>query len=353
MENLAAHNLLNLTLKTGWTVKEKIERKANHTGATFSVGYLVEKDGEICFLKAFDFGSFLSMAQPKNGDEEIDVMDVVNDMTTAFRYERDLSRHCRDNHVTKVSFVRESGQQTVLGYSITIVPYLIFDLADGDVRTRLEFSEKLDYSWRFKSLRDIAVGLKQLHKIEVSHQDLKPSNVLVYKTESKLGDLGRSICLAIDGPYNKKAFTGDWTYAPPEMMYGYYEKEWLKRVCATDCYLLGSLIVFYFIGISMSALLRKHIPDNFSWERWRGPFADIQTYLENAFQIALIEFGENIKKQEYKQELTQIVKYLCHPFPEKRGHPKAIAINGSNYDFERVISQLDLLRRKAEINVNS
>src|SRR5690606_17542271 len=152
-----------------------------------------------------------------------------------FKYERDLSKLCRDKHVTKVSFVRDSGEETVPGFSVAIVPYLIFDLADGDVRSKLDFSNKLDFAWKLRSLHDIAVGLKQLHNIEVSHQDLKPSNILVFKKECKLGDLGRSMCRSMDGPYNHVSFAGDFTYAPPEIMYGYYEADWHKRVFATDC----------------------------------------------------------------------------------------------------------------------
>ena len=310
MDNNAAHSLLNLTLKKGWIVKEKPERDANQSGSTFSVGYIVEKDGETCFMKAFDFAGFLSIAVPKNGTDEIDVVDTINDMTNAFIYERDLSHHCKDKHVTKVSFVRESGQEYVQGFSIPLVPYLIFDLAEGDVRKTLHFSTELDYAWRFNSLHDIAIGLKQLHSIEVSHQDLKPSNVLIFNSESKLGDLGRSICRDIDGPYSKRPFTGDFTYAPPEIWYGYYEREWAKRVFATDCYMLGSLVIFYFSGISMSALLRKHIPDNFSWEVWKGAFEELEPYLENGFAKAMDEFETNITRQELKTELRQKITQI-------------------------------------------
>jgi eukaryotic-like serine/threonine-protein kinase len=351
MENNAAHSLLGITLKTGWLVKEKIQKNDNQTGSTFSVGYIVEKDGETCFLKAFDFGGFLANAVPKQGKDEIEVVDVVNEMTTAFIYERDLSKHCKDKHVTKVTFVKEAGQEFVQGVSIPVVPYLIFDLADGDVRKRLAFSANLDYAWRLKSLHDIAVGLKQLHQIEVSHQDLKPSNILVFNTDSKLGDLGRSMCRDIDGPYNKRAFSGDWNYAPPEMMYRYYEKDWNKRVFATDCYLLGSLIVFYFSGISMSALLRKHIPDNFSWENWRGGFEELKPYLEDGFSKALSEFEENVRYPEFKEDLKALIEHLCHPYPERRGHPKNIAANGSNYSLERFITRLDVLKTRAEIKL--
>lgn len=349
MDNNAAHSLLNRTLKSGWYVKEKPLRDPNQSGSNFSVGYIVEKEGETCFMKAFDFAGFLAVAVPKNEMGEVDVVDVINEMTNAFIYERDLSKHCRDKHVTKVSFVKESGQESVVGFSIPIVPYLIFELANGDVRKTLHFASELDYAWRFKSLHDVSVGLKQLHTIDVSHQDLKPSNVLVFSSESKLGDLGRSICQAIDGPYSKRVFTGDFTYAPPEIWYRYYEKDWNKRVFATDCYMLGSLIVFYFTGISMSALLRKHIPDNFGWDQWKGSFEEIVPYLENGFSNALIEFEGNVEREDLKEELKHLVEYLCNPFPEKRGHPRNIQMSGSNYSMERFVTILDVLRRKAEL----
>lgn len=345
----AAHNLLNRTLSSGWFVKNKIEKTDNQTGSFFSVCYLVEKEGETCFLKAFDFSKFLSISDPNRK-----IVDIMNDMLTAYQYERDLSEHCKNKHVTKVAFVKVADEELVLGYTISIVPYLIFDLADGDVRKKLDFSQKLDFAWRLKSLHDIAIGLKQLHAVEVTHQDLKPSNVLVFKSkESKIGDLGRSICRDIEGPYNRMSFTGDNSYAPPEIMYGYYEKDWKKRVFATDCYLLGSLIVFYFSGISMSALLRKHIPHNFSWEVWNGTLHELEPYLENGFSLALDEFEENIKYYREKEELKKLVQYLCNPFPEKRGHPINVASRWSNFNLERFISRLDYLKRKSEIAIKS
>ncbi len=353
MDNNAAHSLEGHTLKSGWFVKKKPERDVNQTGSNFSVGYIIEKDRETCFMKAFDFAGFLSLAIPKDGEEEIDPVDVINDMTNAYIYERDLSKHCQNKHVTKVSFVKESGQEYMMCYSIPLVPYLIFDLAEGDVRKTLDFSLELDYAWRFKSLHDIAVGLKQLHTIEVSHQDLKPSNILVFNTESKLGDLGRSICRDIDGPYSKRVFTGDRTYAPPEIWYRFYEKDWIKRVFATDCYMLGGIVVFYFSGISMSALLRKHIPDNFSWETWTGLFEELTPYLENAFSKALDEFESNISRDDLKKDLRQLVEYLCNPFPDKRGHPQSIATRGSNYGMERFVTILDVLKRRAEVRLKN
>lgn len=114
--------------------------------------------------------------------------------------------------------------------------------------------------------------------------------------ESKIGDLGCFICWDFDGLYNKMVFLGDNIYVLFEIMYGYYEKDWKKRVFVIDCYLLGSLVIFYFLGISMLVLLRKNIFYNFSWEVWNGIYLELVFYLENGFLFVLDEFEENIKE---------------------------------------------------------
>jgi serine/threonine protein kinase len=347
MDNSAAHNLLGITLKSGWEVFEKITKTANSTGAFFSVCYKARKEGQTCFLKAFDFAKFQQISE-----EGKQVVDIMSDMTTAYKYERDLSEHCKNRHVTKVAFVIDSGEEFLNKYNPGYVPYLIFELADGDVRDRLDFSNNLDFAWKLHSLHDIAVGLQQLHNVNVSHQDLKPSNILLFNQNSKLGDLGRSMCKDIDSQYNKQQYSGDWTYAPPEMMYGYYSTDWNKRVFATDCYLLGSMIVFYFAGISMSALLLKHLPEIMRWENWRGTFDDIKPYLIEAFSNAIIEIREYFDDNLFKDEISKVVEQLCYPFPEQRGHPKNIANKfDSNFNLERFIAKLDVLKRKAELKI--
>jgi len=350
MNDSAAHNLLGLTLKSGWKVTEKITKTANSTGAFFSVCYKVEKDGEICFLKAFNFTPFFQLSEQNTPGRS--VTDVLGDMINAYKYERDLSEYCKKGHVTKVAFVIEAGEETLNNYPINLVPYLIFELADGDVRSKIDFANRLDFAWKLKSLHDIAVALKQLHYVNVSHQDLKPSNVLLFNQNSKLGDIGRSMCKDIDSQYNKKEYSGDWNYAPPEMMYGYWEQEWNRRVFATDCYLLGSMIVFYFAGISMSALLLKNLQENLRWEKWRGASNEIKPYLLEAFSNAIIEFKESVDDEYFKNELSLLIAHLCYPFPKQRGHPKNVSNkNSSNFNLERFITKLDVLTKKAELKI--
>ncbi|MBR4135373.1 MAG: protein kinase [Bacteroidales bacterium] len=351
MTDSAANNLKGITLKTGWTVIEKITKDDNSTGSVFSICYKVKKNDNICFLKAFNFTPFFQLSEQSGQNRSI--TDIIGDMINAYKYERDLSKHCKMGHVTKVAFVIDSGEEIIPNFSINIVPYLIFELADGDVRHNLQYSERLDLAWKLNSLREVATGLKQLHNVNVSHQDLKPSNILLFDKESKIGDLGRSMCKDIENQYNNQIYSGDWNYAPPELMYGYYEQDWEKRAYATDCYLLGSMVVFYFAGISMSALLLKHIPNEFRWENYRGSFDEVKPYLIAAFGDAMTEFSNCIELEYFRNELKQIVEYLCFPFPEKRGHPKNIASVGNSYSLERFITKFELLRRKAELNIKT
>lgn len=339
----AAHDLLGKTLDSGWIVFEKLEKSENATGAFFSVCYKVKKDKSICFLKAFDFAKFFQIA-PKGSS----VVDVMAEMINAYKYEKELSDLCRNGHVSKVVYVNEAGETSIPNHTIPLVPYLIFDLADGDIRQQLLFSEKLDFAWRLFSLHEIAVGLKQLHQIEVTHQDLKPSNILVFGKSSKIGDLGRSICKNLPGPYSGMKFSGDFTYAPPEIMYGYCESDWTKRVFATDCYLLGSMIVFYFTGISMSAMIQDRLPDPFKVHVFKGSFDEIKPYLIDAFNSSIQDFSKCINNDYFREELTWLIEKLCYPLPELRGHPKNAEGLFGKYSLERFISKLDLLHRRSK-----
>ena len=347
--NNASENLQGLTLDTGWHVGSRVQKAPGATGGFFSVCYNVTKDREECFLKAFNFSKFLSLARQHGQDRQI--VDVIGDMIAAYRYERDLSAMCKNRRITKVAFVKDAGEQILSGYPITVVPYLIFDIADGgDVRSQLSFASTLESEWKLRSLHSVAVGLKQLHGIDVSHQDLKPSNVLLFKGESKIGDLGRSTCRTLASPLKDEPFSGDYSYAPPEILYGAHERDWRKRSFACDTYLFGSLIVYYFSGLTMTALLRKNLDDAVSWERRHASYGEVQPYVLNAFSQALDEFDELIEDDYLRRELRPMVTHLCHPVPSKRAYgPPSVA--GSALGMERVISRLDFLADRVKFTI--
>jgi serine/threonine protein kinase len=348
MNTNAAENLSGRTLANGWYVESLVKKPAGATGGFFSVCYSVTRGAERGFLKAYSFDRFFNLANSQGQTRS--VVDVLSDMLESYRYERDLSELCRQNHVTKVAFVKESGEEQVAGFPITVVPYLVFDSADGDVRAHLAFSTQLDEAWKLRSLHSVAVGLEQLHRIDVSHQDLKPSNILIFEGESKIGDLGRSTCLSIKSALMDIPFSGDHSYAPPEVLYGVVDADWRRRSFACDSYLLGSLIIFYFSGLTATALLRKNMPDSVSWEQHRGSYDDVRAYVDDAFAKALDEFSGCVVSPGLGDELGRIVRCLCNPDPACRSYPRA-AKHSPQFSLERVITRLNLLHRKARFGL--
>lgn len=338
----AAQSLVGKELTDGWVVTEKKTKKDTDTGSFFSVCYIAERGAQKCFVKAFDFSRFTS----KGGD----LIEALARMTAAYKYERDLSSLCQAHHTSKVALAIGSGQ--INGSTIEdTVPYLLFDLADGDIRHKLSFSEDLDLVYKFHSLHDVAVAISQLHTAGVSHQDIKPSNVLDFSGDHKLGDIGRALSKDLRGPHSSLPFSGDSHYCPPEIQYGYYETDWRKRNFATDCYLFGNLVVFYFSGLNMSALLNKYLINDAHWRNGITYF-EAKPYLISAFNLALEEFKKNIKDEVFAVELVDIVHQLCYPLPDQRGYSKNVAQNNAdNYSMLPFVTRFDVLEKKARLEL--
>nr|WP_293167280.1 protein kinase [Allomuricauda sp.] len=339
-------------------VLRKVEPKPGATGGFFSVCYVVSRENEQAFLKALNFHAFFQLFNGKS------IVEVIKEQTDAFKFERDLLLRCKESKLSKISMVIDEGEVVLDGFTIPNVPYLIFELSDGDVRSHMNFSKDVEIVWKLNSLHNVAVGLKQLHGVEIAHQDLKPSNILMYEkgVVSKIGDLGRSLCSDIEAPHeNGGAFPGDLNYAPPEFLYRFIDPDWNFRVRSTDMYLFGSLIVFYFSGTNMTALIGKNLDPKFKWTQWQGTFADVQDYLVDAFYKGVKEFKSYISDNTLSNELSEIVSYCCFPIPHKRGHPKTntvasnikggTATNFNPFNFERIVSKFDLLYKRSKYNL--
>lgn len=342
----AAHALKGLILKDRWEVLDIIEAKKGATGGFFSVCYKVTDGENEAFLKALNFQAFFQMFKGRP------IVEIINEQTAAYKYEKSLLEMCKNNRLSKVSMILDEGEELLDEYPIPNVPYLIFEVADGDLRNHINFSKELDIGWKLNSIHNVAVGLKQLHGIGIGHQDLKPSNILLYENGlvSKIADLGRSLCDDIVAPHEDGGqFTGDINYSPPEFLYRFIEPDARMRIRSTDMYLFGSLVVFYFTGLNMTALIGKNLDPAFRWNNWRGSFDGVKPYLIDGFQKSLIEFASMIKNDKLANDLKKIVEYCCYPLPEKRGHPQTIISstdsdgnkrdNYNQYNFERVVSQ--------------
>lgn len=120
--------------------------------------------------------------------------DVLATMTNRYVFERDLLYDlCQRHRLSRVVRVLEADGVDVDGpFRYPHVDYLIFEMADGDVRAYLSLAEGINDAWRFNCLKDVAAALAQLHGVGVAHQDTKPSNVMHFETDgiSKIGDVG-------------------------------------------------------------------------------------------------------------------------------------------------------------------
>lgn len=326
-------------LPNGWLVKELIAKGENDTGGHFSVQYEVEKEGKRFFLKAIDIYRTLQDVPLPNITTKLD------EQLSIYNFEKQLLMYCRDHHTSKIALIVDSGEVRLEGELIP-VPYLIFEMANGNARDFVRFSNDSDFVWKMKSLHDIAVGLMQLHKIGIFHQDVKPSNILVYNdSSSKLTDLGRSKCTALDGPFDSFTFSGDRTYAPIEILPSFsflttgatYNKDY-----AIDLYLLGNLMTYYLTGLNMSAL----IINNIHKYGMSSKIDEMQSFLKRAFMESVEEVRHCIYYEEFIEPLVELVTSLCNPFPDKRGDSE----NGKKYTLERIVSKLNLLMVRAEIN---
>jgi serine/threonine protein kinase len=228
-----------------------------------------------------------------------------------------------------------------------LVQYLIFEKADGDVRQQLAAFDVFDLRWKFLCLRHVATALKQLHGERIAHQDVKPSNVLLFKGDSKLADLGRAACQDVSAPHEGFFVPGDPSYAPPELLYGFVSPEWTIRRLGCDIYLLGSMVVWFFTGLGSTALLVDRLHETHRPTSWRGTYSEVLPYLRDAFGQVLENFRVDVPAGS-AADLSRIVQELCEPDPALRGHPKERTRPGNRFSLERYISAFDLLAARAQ-----
>jgi serine/threonine protein kinase len=245
-----------------------------------------------------------------------------------------------------------AGITNVATYPVPIVPYLVFELADGDIRRHLAATASVDLAWQLRCLHDVATGLKQLHGSGIAHQDLKPSNVMSFGggAESRVGDLGRAARQGVPAPHDNFNIAGDRTYAPPELLYKHVEPDWARRRLGCDLYHLGSLFLFIFSQTNCTHSLVAALDPALHPGAWKGRYVDVLPHVRDAFNRVLTGFRVSISAVMPKaaSEVVEMVRQLCEPDPQLRGDPVGRG-STAQFSLERYISRLNALEYRARL----
>lgn len=319
-----------------WNVTKRKLKDANDSSGFFSSCYFVENDkGEKAFLKAYNY---LYAFGRKTG-----TADTLKYMTENFTYERDLLALCENNKMRRVVIAIDSGEYTEPD-EILSVPYLVFEHADGGNLSN--FLPITDLAWKLHSFHGALLGVSQLHKAKVAHQDIKPSNILIFgKTMAKISDLGSATQFGNASNWEHDEFAGDQRYAPIELLYKYFSPNWETRRFGADLFMLGGLLTYMVVDVNFLSLMYKKIETNQRHNFFGGTYNQALPFLINAFHSSLAELKPAVP-ETIRDELIQIIAELSHPDPDKRGNPQGLSKQHTQFSLERYISKIDRLSNK-------
>ena len=320
----------------------------------FSVPYCVERlddsgspTGEEAFLKALDYSRASEMDMPQ--------VDAVKVFVDAFIWERDLVLQCAARRMSNVIVGLAAGEVTIAGHGpFSAVNYIIFERAEEDVRKRLDRVDPFELAWRMRVLHNVANGLRQLHQVGVMHQDLKPSNVLMFDkgSVSKVGDLGRASQRDREADHDGCKIPGDPLYAPPELHYGDVSENIAVRRQASDLYHLGSLVLFMFTKVGTTAALVSRLDEQFRPGVWSESYRQVLPHVREAFDQVAVDLAKALPPA-LADDVVNVFRQLCDPDPLLRGNTMARAGTSVRYSLERYVTHFDRLARRAEVELRA
>tara|TARA_R110001592_G_scaffold7032_3_gene39512 strand:+ start:51658 stop:52686 length:1029 start_codon:yes stop_codon:yes gene_type:complete len=333
--------LEGVTTDSGWLIGKMINTTSG-SGGNFCTRYTaVSSDGKIGFLKAMDLSTVASQS-----------LEDIKKTIDEYLFEQAILKECKNKKLTRVVTPLDSGEiiSPKAIAPLNRVFYIIFELAEGDLRE--QFINNEVHSWKkvFKSLHHVAVGIKQLHQIGIAHQDIKPSNVLCFQNEvSKISDLGRVTDDKGLSPFSAQWFTGDMTYAPIEILFRVYPTEFIDRR-QSDLHMFGSLIYHVISGAQLtpvlveeSRLLMPHIGNS--------TYTDALPFIKSAFATILTRFREECEDlfdPELASVLRDIVNELCFPDYLLRGNLK-YSNKVLRLSMEKYVSKMSSIVRMSHI----
>ncbi|HXN59922.1 MAG TPA: hypothetical protein VN886_05670 [Acidimicrobiales bacterium] len=342
-----AYRLEGERLKDGWTVSSRLDWANDHSGGSFSVGYLaIRDDGTQGFLKAFDYTTALESEDPAT---------ELRRLTDAFLAERTVLEHCGERRFSQIVRILDAGTIRVDGVVTNAVSYLLFEWAVLDGRTAVTQADPADHAPMLTYAHNAAVGLSQLHSAQINHQDLKPSNLVLVDElgalSGKLSDLGRAFMLGRPAPHDDLVVAGAAAYAAPEQLYNcpsrLRDEGWRT---AADLYMFGNLVSFLLTGVPFSGITLGDLHPTLRWKEWNGTFDDVLPALVDAHGRSISKLKGALHKA-VSDAIAGIIDDLCYPDPRHRGDHVARGRGQNPYDLSRFITRLDLIAHRAAIHL--
>ena len=329
-----AECLKDLALADGWVVTEKLTDDLP-TGGNHCIRYkVVNPSGKTGFLKAMDLSHARSLASKCNAN----FLEVLNTMTGDYIHERKIVELCGDKNLSRITVALAAGEIEVDGFNETIktVFYLIFeDSEDGDLRSSGALASS-DLNQVARIMHSAALALRQIQSIQLSHHDIKPSNVLSFGDQIfKLADFGQAATPIIPSRWDDIPYTGDPSYQPPEVGFEAASAEHWDR-SSIDVYMLGSLHYHLITGAQIVWPLRGKALEiepsliNLS-------YSEALPYLTSAHTAVMDEFKKTyFTDQKLAEKHARIIKELCNPDFKIRGNPSkqknsAVRLSANRY----------------------
>lgn len=332
-----ASNLLGKKLGR-WTVAKKLSGAAAKGGGGFSSGYQVtDEDGNLGYLKAFNV-HYAFRSTGKN------FADLMNEITGDYIHERDLLDFCKTERLDRIVAAIDGNIHNEPGQFIP-VPYLVFELSDkGDLVRHTQLATP-GLTWRLRVFHGACVGLAQLHRHGIAHQDVKPGNLLVFGEDvAKLADLGRSTKNQPGSRFGGPGDCGDMSYAPFELWYRFMHPDWAVRRKAADLFMLGGVFAFlvanvHFLSFTLCRLppeMQPRTPANPNG--WGGSYEALLPTLRKCVAESVADIVSGVRP-DMRYSLERMLLWLCEPDPLRRGHPETVGqAEGDRYSLERIIS---------------
>lgn len=328
-----------------WLILKKRVKTEEDPSGYFSSCYEVENihSKQPGFLKAFNY--IYAFSTVGAGQQSTDLMEQL---VATFNYERDLLNLCRGHRMSRIVTAVDYGEYVEAGE--IPVPYLIFEIAQGSLKN-IKLLKNPDLKWKLGAFHGFLVGLSQLHNKKIAHQDIKPSNILIFGHNfSKLADLGNATQQNNTSPrWDKNEHCGDLRFTPIELLYGYYSPDWNTRRLGADLFMAGGIITYLITDSNFLWLLLKNLPDNYNpVVNFGGSFEQAKPHVITAYYITLSKIEQSIPPI-IRQDLVKIIEQLTHPVPEDRGNPPTLRTSLSRYSLQRYISIIDRLAKTLEV----